>query len=238
MDNSVYVALSKQTAADRQLEVIANNMANSSTVGYKSEDLLFKQYLAKDSGGTTTYVDSPSLTRNNDQGELKATGNPLDFAIQGNAYFGVQTPSGEKYTKAGNFIINQAGQLSTTEGYPVVDQGGATINFEPEDKNIVVYDDGRVEVDGQERGALGSFSFPKGTKLEKVGNNLLTTDVNATAATDVRIAQGMLEQSNVNPILEMTKMINVQRDFERTNSFISTIYDLQDGAIKTAAKEG
>ena len=238
MDNSIYIALSKQSGAERQLEVIANNIANSSTSGYKGEAMVFSQYLQNGGRGKDAYANDIGTVRDNSQGTLERTGNPLDVAIQGEGYFGIQTPQGERYTRAGNFAVNSNGELVTSEGYQVTDQAGQAITFQPEDQKITIFADGRMEVDGEERNTIGVYTFENPSSLKKAGGNLLSSDQPGTITDEPRIAQGMLENSNVNPIVEMTKMLEVQRDYDRTAKFINSIYDLQETTIRTVGKEG
>jgi len=219
MDNSIYIALSKQSAAENQLDVIANNIANANTAGYKSEAMAFSTHLQKSGKENLAYTKQAGMIRNYSQGALERTGNPLDLAIQGEGYFGVQTPQGERYTRSGNFSLNDQGDLVNSDGYAVIDQAGQTIQFQPEDRQIKIYADGRVEVDGEERSTIGVY---------KVNVNGLSKEA--------RIAQGMLENSNVNSVLEMTKMLSVQRDYDRTAKFINSIYDLQESAIRTMGR--
>ncbi len=237
MDNSIYVALSKQSAAETQMDAIANNIANANTSGYKSEDLAFTTYLHKSGKGEISFAKQAGMVRNNSQGTLETTGNPLDLAIQGEGYFGVKTPQGERYTRAGNFTLNDQGELVNSDGYKVVDQAGQSLQFQPEDRQIKVYSNGRVEVDGEERSTIGIYKLNPNS-LTKEGSNLYSSSETATTTDESRIAQGMLENSNVNPIVEMTKMLSVQRDYERTSKFINSIYDLQENAIRTLGRSG
>lgn len=237
MDNSIYVALSKQAGAERQLAVIANNIANANTAGYKSESVIFSQYLRKDSDGQTAYANDVGTSRNMAQGTFQSTGNPLDLAIQGDGYFGVTTPEGDRYTRAGNFTINDQGELVNSDGFQVHDQSGQAVTFEPEDSNITVFADGRIEVNGENRGSVGVYKFENKNSLEKAGGNLYTSSEVPVIDDEAKIAQGMIEASNVNPIMEMTKMLQVQRDYDGAAKFINTMYELQDTAVRTFAKE-
>ena len=163
MDNSVYVALSKQTAADRQMALIANNIANANTPGFKSESSVFAQHLTKDASGSTAYVNDIGTLRDTSQGPLQTTGNPLDFAIQGDGFFAVQTPQGERYTRAGNFSVNGQGEMVNSDGYQVLDQGGAPITLPTgRQKKSSFTADGRMEVDGDERATIGVYNFAAG----------------------------------------------------------------------------
>lgn len=235
MDNSIYIALSKQSAAETQMAMIANNIANANTNGYKAEDVTFETFIHKAGKDKLSYAKQAGMYRDNSQGSLDQTGNPLDLAIQGDGYFAVQTPDGERYTRSGNFSINDQGELVNTDGYKVLDQAGQSIQFQPEDRKIKVYADGRLEVDGEERGNIGVYNLNPASAT-KVGGNLYSSTEAATTVDEPRVAQGMLEGSNVKPVLEMTKMIDVQRDYDRTSKFISQIFELQESAIRTFGK--
>ena len=237
MDNSIYVALSKQAGAERQMALIANNIANANTPGFKSEASVFAQHLQKDGTGKTAYVNDIGTIRDNSQGPLQTTGNPLDLAIEGDGFFAVKTPDGERYTRAGNFSINSQGELTNAEGYQVLDQAGQSITFQPEDRKIKVFADGRMEVDGDERATIGVYGFAKNSRPEKLSGSLYSSKDTATVVDEPKVAQGMLENSNVQPIIEMSKMISVQRDYERTAKFINEIYDMQGTAVQTFAKQ-
>lgn len=237
MDNSIYVALSKQVATERQLNMLANNMANSSTAGYKAGSMMFSEFLVKDAHGKTAYALDHGVGRNNAQGALESTGNPLDLAVQGKGYFAIQTDQGERYTRAGNFTINAQGQLSTQSGHLVLDNSGQPMTFEPEDEKIIVFSNGKLEVDGEERGQVGVYEFENENSMKYVSDNLYSSPEQPTAMEEPKVAQGMLEQSNVQPILEITKLITVQRNFTSAAKFISDMYDLQENAVRTMAKE-
>ena len=236
MDNSVYVALSKQVATERQLGMLAHNLANASTTGYKAGSIMFSEYLVNDGKGKTSYALDYGVGRDTSQGGLESTGNPLDIAIQGDGYFAVRTPEGERYTRAGNFTINQQGQLATMDNYLVLDNAGQPIEFQEQDETITFFTDGRMEVDGEERTTIGVYKFEDERQLKYVSGNLYESAEAPVVAEDPRVAQGMIEQSNVKPILEITKLITTQRSFTSSNKFISDMYDMQDNAIRTIGK--
>lgn len=237
MDNSIYVALSKQVGIERQMDLLANNLANSTTTGFKSSDMIFSQYLMKDAGGKTAYATDAGVGRNTQQGTLETTGNPLDAAIQGDGYFQIQTPQGMRYTRAGNFTINEQGQLATNTGDLVMDDAGQPIEFQIDDDKITIFENGKVEVDGEDRGNIGVYKFQKENELKNVGNNLYSSDENPVISEDAKLSQGMLENSNVSPILEITKLITAQRNFVGNSDFINAIYDLQNTAVQTIGRD-
>lgn len=237
MDNSIYVALSKQVATERQLNMLAHNLANASTTGYKAGSMMFSEYLVNDGKNKTSYALDYGVGRDTSQGALESTGNPLDIAIQGKGYFAVRTPEGERYTRAGNFTINQQGQLATMNNDLVLDNTGQPIEFQEQDEKITFFTDGRMEVDGEERAIIGVYQFADEKNLKYVSGNLYSAEEAPVIAEEPRVAQGMLEQSNVQPIIEITKLITTQRNFISSSKFISDLYELQDNAIRTIGKE-
>lgn len=240
MTNSVYVTISKQAAAGRNMAVIANNLANANSVGYKAETMVFDSYLVDDANNRkTAYAQDKFTIRDNSQGRLEMTGNPLDFAINGPGYFMVQTENGERFTRAGNFLIDTEGSLATQDGYKVLDDGGGQIDFEETDQDIVVFGDGRMEVDGEERGTIGIYQFTDlENSLTRLPGGLFETD-QAPLPNDglAQMAQGMVERSNVEPIVQITNMIDVQRDFTRSAKFVSNMYEIQENAIRTISRQ-
>lgn len=240
LDNSIYVALSKQQAQYRQMDIIAHNVANANTVGYQSEHLMFDDYLEK-TGNTPK--DKISFTQDwgqytdTSQGKAISTSNPFDLMINGDGYFVVTTPNGPRYTRAGNFQLDGTGALVTAQGYPVQGTGGATIQFQEEDKNIDIRADGTVLANGEERGKIQVVNFENKQLLDKVGNNNYTSDETPTPIESPTLAQGMLEGSNVEPIIELTTMIDTIRRVAATSQIIDNSYDLERKAVSTLSKQ-
>lgn len=239
MNNAIYVALSRQTAVERQLTVVAGNLANANTVGYNSDQLLFKTHLVADANNrTTAYVEDVATIRSTVQGRLEYTGNPLDLAINGKGYFGVSGPTGTAYTRAGNFVIDSEGSLATIDGYKVQDEAGAQIDFQEDDREIKIFGDGRIEVDGEERGNVGFFQFADEQKLKRLGGNLYLSSVAPTQNEgEGLMVQGMLEKSNVNPVMEITSLIQLQRNYTGAAKFIADLYELQETAVRKLSQQ-
>jgi len=242
MDAAKYIVISRQSALLRQLDVIANNIANSESSGFKSEMAVYSSKFAGESGDLHT-----SLSTRNDMraGALKETGRPLDAAIDGKGYFAVSTPLGNRYTRSGNFTIDGSGTLVNSQGYPVQAQSGLIV-FDEKDIDIEIKSDGTITVDAgqglrEERGKLAIYKFADENKLEKLGNSLFISRGGSAQASDpesdYRVAQGMLESSNVNSITEMTNMINVNRAVGSTAGFLSDVNDLERRAITTFTRQ-
>jgi len=213
MSNVIYAALSRQTALERELASIANNIANSSTTGYRKDTQIFSEYV-----NAVPFEPSISQTRigaraiSAEQGEFIATGASLDVAIEGPGYFVVQTPAGERLTRAGAFLRNGDGLLGNLDGFPVQGEGGGAIALPADATEVVIANDGvisaRGEVIGRVRIAITDDAF-----LQREGSALLKAH---GALTDVEptVRQGFLEASNVSPVLELSRLIEVQRAFE------------------------
>ncbi len=239
MDTNIYIALSKEIGILRDMEVTANNLANITTTGYNSESLLFSDYLVNSNNaaeGKVAYANDMATYRNTEQGTLQATGSPLDAAIQGRGYFVVQTPLGPRYTRNGNFKTNAIGILVTPEGYPVLDETNQNITFDPTDKVVEIRNDGTIVVDNSERSRLKVVQFDNEQLMEKVGNNLYKSDAAPKPADDYTIANGMLESSNVKPVLALTHMLYVSRSLSSTANYMDTINSLSRKASDTLAK--
>lgn len=241
MDNSLLVSLSQQLAAYRAMDVIANNLANASTPGFKREAAKFEEYVAhvrpaEDQKGpqTLSFVKDAGVLRDLGQGELSATSSPYDFAINGKGYFTVQTPAGMRYTRDGHFTLNQDGVMVTSDGYPVQGDGGA-ITITPSDGEISVGPDGTISsiLNGasNQLGKLQVVDFANERAMTKQGGNLYSTTQAPVAATDSTIAQRMLEGSNVSPVIEISHMVEVMRSYQMTATLTNSEEQLMRQAI-------
>ena len=231
--------LSRQTGLFRDMDVTANNIANATTTGYTSEDMLFTDYLEDDGNrNKMAFAQDVSTYRKTEQGAMKLTGNALDVAISGKGYFTIETPLGNRYTRAGNFQLDANGTLTTTDGLPVLDADGQRIIFEEEDRDISIGEAGNIVVDGEERGSLGVVQFDNEQLLERLNSTLFKSDVPGIPAVEnFRVMHGMLEQSNVDSVTQLTRMIKTSRSVASTAKFIETMYDLQRKASNTYAKQ-
>lgn len=236
MDNALLIALTRQTALRRSLAISANNLANMNTVGFKAETSLLEQISkapAEMRAGPRPiqFVQDWAELRDMRTGSLSQTGNPLDFAIEGDGFFQVSTAEGMRFTRDGRFTLNDQGQLITASGDAVVGDGGA-ISLNTALGPVSVAADGSISQNGAIVGRLGVVRFTANQALEKVGDNLFASVEVPQAAPDARVRQGMVEGSNVNPILEMTKLIEIQRAYESASSLADTAQDLTRRAIE------
>lgn len=238
MDNSIYITLSRQMALFRDMEVTANNIANADTPGYNAEKLMFSDYLVKDTNRReTAYANDPASYRDTANGSIKMTGNPLDLAINGDAYFQVQTPLGIRYTRAGNFQIDSEGILMTPSGYPVLGADGGQITLPQNVMNVAINGVGQVSADGEDVGQVGLMEFTNEQAMTRLGSNLYTSTEQPLPSETARIAQGALESSNVTAVTEMVRVMNVSRAVTSTAKFIETMYDLERKTGSVYAKQ-
>lgn len=238
MDNGIYIALSRQTALFRDLDVTANNIANSSTAGFRSEKVLFTEYLVDDGNRNKMAFTNDIVThRNLDQGRMQVTDNPFDVAISGKGYFVVETPLGNRYTRAGNFQLDAEGTLVTPDGNPVLDNAGQRIVFDPDSREIVVREDGTIQVDGGELATLGVVEFENEQVLERLSSALYKADVTPQQSETSRVLHGVVEQSNVSAVSEITHLVDLNRSVGSLTRFIDSQYELQRRAGNVLSKQ-
>jgi flagellar basal-body rod protein FlgF len=252
MENTLLVGLSRQVALERQLGVVANNIANVTTTGYRSDTAIFEEYLASnarddDFAGRDTrlsFVVDRATIHDFTQGPVERTGNPTDVALSGtNAFFVVQVNGNELYTRNGNFQINNQGQLVTSEGNQVIGTNGPIV-FQPGDQDISIARDGTITVrEGNNtnvdsrRGKLRVVSFDQPQTLQKQGANLFSAPngANANPAPNAGVHQGSIEKSNVNGVSEMAKMIEVMRAYTGIANLIQQLNDIRKQSINQLA---
>jgi flagellar basal-body rod protein FlgF len=236
MDNTSYVALSRQMTLERQMSVVAGNIANMNTAGYKTEHLLFEQVLERaGQPGRVAFVQDVGLIRDLGPGALETTGNPLDLAINGDGYFTVETENGPRYTRSGHFSLNGEGAIVTSGGHRLLDAGGAAIQLPPEVGSISISRDGTISTADGIVAQLGLVRFADDTRLGREGDSLLVTDQVPEPVAAPDIAQGRLERSNVQPILEMTRMMETVRAFQNTQRLLETHHEMVRRVIEQAA---
>ena len=238
MDNSLLVAMSRQVTLERQIDVVANNIANLNTAGFKATSSVFGEFLntaAQENDfapadAPVHFVIDRTTYRNLGQGPIQQTGNPLDIAINGNAFLSVQTAAGERYTRNGAMAINATGQLVTADG-AVVNGDNGPIVFQANDRNISISSDGRITVlEGltnteTQRGKLKLVSFAQPQGLQNEGGNQLSAPAGVAgqpAPATVTVVQGAVEGSNVNGVREMTRMIEINRTYSLIASLMQT----------------
>lgn len=226
------VLLSDQLALQRRMDIIANNIANSGTTGFKREGVEFNTLISNGSASRAaaqniSFVYDRATYRDVSPGTTKMTGNSLDMAIQGKGYFQIQTPQGIQYTRNGAFQTDNQGQIVNSQGMPVLSDGGQPIILPEDARDLTISGDGFITAQvgtGSTRsqlGKIGLVKFENDQIVKPVGNGMLTTTQTAEPVTGNVLVQGALEDSNVSPVLEITEMIKVQRAYEMAANMIS-----------------
>jgi flagellar basal-body rod protein FlgF/flagellar basal-body rod protein FlgG len=247
MENALLLGLSRQMVLGRELEVIANNLANINTTGYKADRSIFEQYLMPlasadqfpPASRKVSFVQDRATWHNMAAGPIQRTGGSLDVAIDGDAFLVVQTAGGPRYTRNGALQVNATGTLVTSAGDPVLGTGGP-IQFQVTDSNISIGEDGTITVregpratSDSVRGTLQLVSFNNADQLQKEGSSLFSAPngvVPQPAAPTVRVVQGAIEQSNVTAVAEMARMVDLTRTYAQIASILQ-----QEGTSRTNA---
>jgi len=242
MENAQLISLSRQIALQRQMNVVANNVANMNTTGFKTEKLLFAQYMmpvASDRGFNRPdqqlrYTQDWATIHDFSAGAIAQTGNDLDVALQGKGFLTVQTPDGERFTRAGALQINNQGLLVDNNGYPVLGQGGQ-IRFGPTETNIQFSQDGSVSSSAGAKGNLRIVEFADPQILAREGSNLFSGGT-PVAAKDTKVVQGAIEKSNVSSVLQIAEMIRVNRSYQSMAQLAKRQDELRQSAIATLGR--
>jgi flagellar basal-body rod protein FlgF len=219
--------------------MMANNLANLSTNGFKGQEMLFTEYLGKGSDGKqASYVQDLGTARDTREGPITQTGNSLDVAIEGAGYLVVDTPLGPRYTRDGHFQLDAQGQIVTPQGYPVQSDGNTPITVPDNTREITIGKDGSVvTAGGGSVGKLQLVTFADDQALLPAGNNFFSTDQTPQPApANTRIVQGSLEGSNVEPVLEITQLIAANRAISYTHDFTSAEANRVSTAIDRLGK--
>ena len=230
MSNPSYVGLSLQVALQRKMDLIANNIANINTTGFKAQRAIFVDYMMP-SGSQAGSADQMAMPtdygtyRDTATGPIQITGNPLDVALSGEGYLTVQGPNGTLYTRGGNLAISNDGTLTDQAGHPVLDESGSPIVVQQDDKEIAIAKDGVISARRGELAKIGIVKFANPNDLQPQGAGLYNTTDPALPDPDTSIQQGALEGSNVQPITEMSQMIDVQRNYETVANLMQTQND-------------
>lgn len=236
MENSLYVALSSQIALEKRLSTLADNVANSGTVGFRSTEVKFEDLVSSNGPADFAFVSSGKDYLSTKAGGYTQTGNALDFAVRGEAWFAIETPAGTALTRDGRFKISETGELQTLLGYPVLDAGEGPIEINAENGPVVASSDGVLTQDGVPVATLGLFQAKLDQGYTRFENSAIIPNTPAEPLVDtfgIGVVQGYLEESNVNPVAEMTRLIMVSRAFEFTTSLIRDGEKTIEQAIST-----
>jgi flagellar basal-body rod protein FlgF len=238
MDTPTAVALSRLIAQQRSLDVIAGNLANAGTPGYKSSHVLFSDWLSRQTGtgaprgeDTIAYTQDRATWHDMRPGPLTHTGDPLDLAITGDGFFTVQTPNGPRLTRAGHFGLMPDGTVADGAGDALLDTGGRPLRVSPTDGNLTVAGDGALSSQNGQLGKIGVVEVSDTMRLSEEGTSLLREDGSSQPATAPRIVQGAIEESNVQPVLELTRMMTELREFQFTSQLVQGEADRHQASI-------
>jgi flagellar basal-body rod protein FlgF len=223
MDPGLYVALSGQVATERRLTTIADNIANMNTAGFRQVGVRFSELVDGVGKAKESFVAPGVTVLSEKQGAFEATGNQLDFAINGNGWFMVQTPAGEAMTRDGRFKVNIDGALSNLDGYPVLDQGGAPVQVNLTAGPVAADASGILFQKNAIVGSVGVFDYSAPDETLRSGSLSFVPDGEVTPAadrSDFSVQQGFVEKSNVDAVEQISKLITVQRSFEQTGNLI------------------
>lgn len=236
MQSSFYVAISGQLALEKRLETVANNFANVSTAGFRSEDVKFDTIVSRLEPDPVAFANARGTYLSRKTGALVQTSQLLDVGVQGDGWLSIQTPSGTVYTRDGRMKMLETGELQTLTGYSVLDAGGSPITLDPRSNDIQIGQNGAITQNKRRMGTIGLHKIPDNANLTRFENSGVIPDQPAQPVVDFTsdgVMQGFSEESNVNPMFEMTRLLLVQRNFEAVCNSLSTTEATYLDAIKT-----
>ncbi len=233
------IGLTRQLTLRREMDITANNIANAQTTGFKAEQVMLNANTDSrarhvDGPNRVAFVDEWALGRDFSQGQLQQTGRALDVALEGEGFFMLQTENGERFTRDGSFTLNANGELTTGDGAQVLDEGGNPILLDPTAGQITIGQDGTISQNNQPGQRLGLAVFETPSQLTKVGNNMFTAPDDAERLIDglPMVRQGFVEGSNVRPMTEITRMMEVSRAYASVTKMIRDTDELSRKAIE------
>lgn len=232
MSNAIFAVLSRQSGLGRELNAIANNIANADTTGFRREEAIFSEFVQALRGAPSAsqtrlaarYLDAA-------QGAMARTDGALDIAIEGEGYFLVETPRGERLMRAGTFTLNENGEVATHHGMRVLGEGGSPIALSPDARRIVIANDGTISADDAPVGKIALVTAPPET-LAREGEDLIRAEDGYEFLVSPRVAQGFLEDSNVSAVGEISRLIEVQRAYELNQQMLAN----EDDRIRRAVE--
>ncbi len=234
MQTAFNISLSAQMALDKRLTTIAENVANASTIGYRATGVSFESVMSKTANASYASTGADFISRA--PGGLTKTDNPLDIAVNGDAWFAIRTPQGVAYTRDGRMKMLETGELQSINGYPILDAANAPITLDPTLGPPRIFNDGMISQGERQAGAIGLFQIDPAASLTRGPNSSVIPSRPATAVINFinnGVAQGHLENANVNPLLEINRLIFAHRTFEQTASAYDTMDNAQRNAVRT-----
>ena len=244
MENTSYIALSRQVSLWNQMDMVSNNLANINTTGYKSVQPHFAEYLSRSNNDEHLIADKLSFThdfgivREFKEGALTSTQNPLDVAIHGNGFFVIDTKDGPRYTRNGQFKLNNEGMVVTADNEAVLDSTERPIFISPTEKKISINQDGSIETENGQIAQFKIVAFADMQKLRETHGGLYRNvqGNEIQDAENIQIEQGMIEKSNVNSVEQMTQLIKLQRAYENVQMMIDSEHTRRQNMMSVYAK--
>lgn len=236
MPSSVYVALSAQVALDRRLTTIANNVANMNTPGFRAEEVKFETMMSRTGGENVAFSSSGESYITRGLGPVSHTGNPLDVAVDGDGWLALSTSAGTVYTRDGRMHMTESGELLSSAGYPILDPGGSSIILDPTAGEVSIAADGTISQGSRQVSAIGLFMLPKDAELSRYENSGVISNMPGEPVEDLTtngVRQGFVEGANVNPVMEITKLVMLSRAFESAASAVAEGEETQQQAIRS-----
>ena len=245
MDITTSLAASRLLAQQRAMDVTANNIANANTPGYRTERVLFSDWIDRQTGTasppggrTVTYTQDRATYREQQPGSITHTGNPLDLALSGDGYFTVKTKAGPRLTRDGRFTPMPDGTLADGSGNPVLDTNGQPIRLSPTDTQITVAGDGSISTENGQVGKIGIVKPTDPMKMQAEGATNFVSTGPTTPVTSPGIVQGAIEESNVQPVMEVTRMMNDLRQFQFVTQLVQAEGDRKQSTIDKLLPSG
>jgi flagellar basal-body rod protein FlgF len=234
METTGYTILTRQSGLMDEMRVVANNIANLSTAGFRREGVVFSEYVrAAGADPSLSMANASARVVDLTQGALASTGGTWDMAIQGEGFFQIATPEGPRLTRAGAFGPDATGQLVTRDGHALLDEGGGPVQVPPGLQTVSIGPDGTLSGDGRPFARVGVWTVVGDNPLQHDGGTLFAPTGDMVPATDAQVLQGHLEDSNVDPVIEVARMIEVQRTYELGQTFMDREDARMRGLIQT-----
>ena len=233
METIGYATLSRQSGLMREMRLVANNIANAATTGYRQEGLVFSEFIRAAPGQPSLSMAGARIRNTSmQQGALARTGGAFDLAIEGDGFFMIETAAGTRLTRAGSFSQNAQGDLVTMSGDRVLDAGGAPVFVPPGAAGLNIAADGTISTEGRAIGQIGLFQPSDPADLVREDGVMFRTGATEPAPR-ARILQGFLEGSNVNAVDQLSRMVEIQRAYELGQSFLETEDQRMRDAVRT-----
>lgn len=243
MQSAGLILIAHQDSLGRAMDVLANNIANINTTGFKRENVAFETLVSQPEEGDRSYFATDKGTyRDTAQGPVLTTGSPLDLAIQGKGYFPIQTQEGTRYTRGGSFQLNAAGEIVTASGDKLLGDGEQPITVPENAEDLHIGADGIVSVKSgagssvTELGRIRLVRFEREQAMQILGNGLYKTEESPQPDPESRLVQGAVERSNVQPVIEMTRMIEITRSYQSAFRLLDLDNQRQNSAISRLAR--